>query len=94
MKKIILTSSFLLLAGLSFAQTSTQPPAALVAFQQQETAKRQAFYQQMKQDRDAFLASHPEVQAYLQQLREESKERLQAWLAQHPKRLATTTTQP
>ena len=62
----------------TWAQTAPQAPASWVAFQQQEKAKRIAFFQQMKAERDSFLSSHPEAQAYLDQLHAAAKTRFAA----------------
>lgn len=92
MKNLLLATAFLLMPNLVFAQNNPQPPAAWTEYLQQETAKKQAFYQQIKADRDAFLNSHPEVQTYLQQLHAASKARLQAWLLAHPSTTTHATT--
>ena len=69
----------------SFAQSTPQPPASWIAFQKQESAKRQAFYQQMKADREAFLNANPDVKSYLDQLRASNQSRIAAWREAHQK---------
>jgi hypothetical protein len=56
MNKILLglMASMLLLPVVSFGQVTQQAPASWIAFQKEETAKRTAFFQQLKADRDAF----------------------------------------
>jgi hypothetical protein len=86
MKKMTLAliTSMILLPVLSFAQTTPQAPASWIAFQKQENAKRQAFYQQLKSDRDTFLNANPDVKTYLEQMRANAKTRMAAWRAAHP----------
>ena len=81
----IITTAALLLASPVWAQSAPQPPASWVDFQQQENAKRAAFYQQLKADREAFLAAHPEAKAYLDQMRATAAARRAAWKAAHQK---------
>ncbi len=80
MKKmsLALMASMMLLPVVSFAQAIPQPPASWVAFQQEEAAKQAAFNKQMKDEVDAFLRSHPEVNAYFDQVRAANKARYQA----------------
>jgi hypothetical protein len=89
MQKIILGSalSLILLSTTAFAQTTPtpQPPDSWVAFQKDQAAKRAAFAQQMKADRDAFISAHPEAKAYLEQIKTANKARLDAWRAAHGK---------
>jgi hypothetical protein len=82
--------SLILLPVFAFAQTNTQnnpkPPAAWIAFQQQENVKRQVFFKQMKDDRDAFLAANPDAKAYFDQMRAAGQARLAAWRTAHPRK--------
>ena len=80
-----LIASILLLPVISFAQATPQPPAAWVAFQKQENAKRAAFNAQMHADMQAFLQANPEMQTYFTQMRAASQARMAAWRAQHQK---------
>jgi len=95
MKKISLALivSLLLFPLISFAQSSSTtiptPPASWVAFQQQEHAKRIAFFNQLKADRDAFLSANPDAQTYVNQLRASSQARMNAWRAAHPRKAST-----
>jgi hypothetical protein len=58
-----------LLSGVAFAQSAPQPPASWVEFKKQEEAKRADFLKQMRQEREAFLSTHPEVKSYFDQVR-------------------------
>ena len=88
MKKTILGSivAMALLSVAAMAQTTPQAPASWISFQQQENAKRAAFFQQMKADRDAFVNANPDVQTYLAELKTAQKARFAAWQASHPRR--------
>ena len=73
--------------SLSFCQSTTQPPSSWLTFQEQERAKRVAFFQQMNADRETFLQQHPDVKAYLDQMRAEGQARAAAWRASHQHKL-------
>jgi len=94
MKRLAITFVILLLLcpNISFAQSSSipKPPASWIAFQQEENAKRTAFFKQMKADRDAFLSSNPDAKAYLDQMQAYAKEHFAAWRAAHPRKIVTT----
>jgi len=77
--------SMMFMPAVSFAQSTPQAPASWIAFQQQENAKRSAFFKEMKADRDAFLSSNPEVKAYLEQVRAAAKARFAALRAARQK---------
>jgi hypothetical protein len=87
MKRTILglIASIMLLPVISFAQETPQPPAAWVAFQKEESAKRAAFNAQMSSDMRAFMAANPEMKTYLDQMRAAGQARMAAWRAQHHK---------
>jgi len=98
MKQITCTfiAALMLLTGISFAQTTTtqtapQPPASWVAFQQQENAKRAAFFKQLSADRKAFLSANPDAKAYMDQMRAFAQARAKAWRAAHPRNATGTT---
>jgi len=97
MKRMIcgLVVALMILPGISFAQSTTQtaptPPASWTTFLQQENAKRAAFFKQMKEDRDAFLKSNPDAQAYLDKMRTLAQARAQAWRAAHPRKTTPGT---
>lgn len=83
MKKMTLAliASILFLPALSFAQTTLQPPASWIDFQQKEKVKIAAFFKEMKADTDAFLKANPDAKAYLDQMRANAKARMAAWRA-------------
>ena len=85
MKKTVLglVASTMLLPMISFAQTTPQPPAAWVAFQKEENAKRAAFNAQISADMKAFMAANPEVKTYFDEMRAASQARMAQWRAQH-----------
>ena len=85
MKKLssALLASIILLPIVSFAQATPQAPASWIAFKQQESAKRIAFFKQMKEDRDAFISANPDVKAYLDEVRAARLAKREEWLAQH-----------
>jgi hypothetical protein len=82
---LALIASMMLLPAISFAETTPPAPAAWVTFQNEENAKKAAFFKQLKADMDAFLSSHPEVKAYLDQLHAIAHERIDAQRALHHK---------
>lgn len=94
MKKIALglIASLILLPVICFAQVMPQPPASWIAFQKQEKAKRDAFFQELNADRQAFLNANPDVQTYFQQMQAANKAQHVAWLASHPRRTTITPT--
>ena len=87
MKKILLGffALILLLPLISFAQTSPQAPASWIAFQQEQNAKKAAFYKQLKADRETFLNEHPDVRAYIQEMKASNNAKREAWKASHRK---------
>ena len=93
MKKISLglLACTLLLTSISFAQTIPQAPASWIAFQKEENAKRAAFFQEMRADREAFLSSNPDAKEYLDAVRAAAKERRTSWLASHPRKNTTNS---
>jgi|GEM_PF-3551525 hypothetical protein len=80
-----LIASIILLPVISFAQSAPQPPAAWVAFQKEESAKRAAFNAQMSADMKAFMEANPEMKTYFDQMRAAAQARMAAWRAQHHK---------
>jgi hypothetical protein len=93
MKKISLglIASMTLLSVISFAQTTPQPPASWIAFLKDESTKRAAFFQQMHADRQAFLSSHPDAQAYLDQMKANAKARLAQRKGTHQNKISPLT---
>jgi hypothetical protein len=92
MKKMTLAViASLILTGSAFAQSSStsapKPPAAWVTFQQQQDAKRMAFFKEMSAERTAFLQANPDVKEYFDQMAQISKERMAAWRAAHPRKI-------
>ena len=75
----------MLLPVISFAQITPQPPAAWVAFQKEESAKRAAFNAQMKAEMQNFLNSNPEVKAYFEEMSAAAKSRMATWRTEHHK---------
>ncbi len=84
-KSLVLIALILYFPVISQAQSSPQPPASWIEFQKAESAKRHAFFQEMKADRDNFFSTHPEAKAYVDQLKDFSKQRREAWKAAHHK---------
>ena len=80
-----LIASIMLLPVTSFAQVTPQPPAAWVAFQKEESAKRAAFNAQMRAEMQNFLNSNPEVKTYFEEMQASAKARALTWRAEHHK---------